>query len=154
MKIMNKKMLFAVLLIASMFLFGIQELQAATSSSTASTTTSSGGIIKCGRSGSMCTLCDIIKGFNDIIKYIMKIAVGVALLALAIGGVMYVVSAGESAAMETAKTTIKNAATGFVIIFAAYLIINTAITLLGTNSTLGMKTTTTWGQFDCTATNK
>ena len=115
-------------------------------------TTEASGIIQCGRPGQqMCTLCDMIKGFNKIIHYIMEIAIGVALLALAIGGILYVVSAGESAAMETAKTTIKNGMIGFVIIFAAYLIVNTTITYLGTNSTLGMQTTTTWGQFDCTA---
>lgn len=113
------------------------------------------GIVPCGQTGGqMCTLCDLIKGFNTVIQYIMKIAIGVALLALAIGGIMYVVSAGDTGAIETAKTTIKNAAIGFVIIFAAYLIVNTTITYLGANPTLGMKTTTTWGQFDCTATNK
>jgi hypothetical protein len=119
--------------------------------------TEAGGIIQCGRPGQkMCTLCDMIKGFNAIIQYIMKIAIGVALLALAIGGVMYVVSAGESAAMETAKSTIKNAAIGFVIIFAAFLIVNTTMQYIGTiknvngDPTLGINITS-WGQFDCTA---
>jgi hypothetical protein len=96
----------------------------------------------------------MLKGMNKIIHYLMDIAIGVALLAMAIGGVMYVVSAGDTGAIETAKGTIKNAAIGFVIIFAAYLIVNTTITYLGASSTLGMKTATTWGEFDCTATNK
>lgn len=118
-------------------------------------TTDPGGIIQCGRHGQqMCTLCDLIKGINTVIQYIMKIAIGVALLALAIGGIMYAVSAGESSAMELAKSTIRNAAIGFVIVFAAYLIVNTTITYLGVTQTLGMKTATTWGQFDCTATGK
>lgn len=110
------------------------------------------GIVKCGRPGqNMCTLCDLIKGFNEVIQYIMKIAIGVALLAMAVGGVLYVVSAGESGTMEMAKSAITNAAIGFVIVFAAYLIVNTTVTYLGTTGTLGMKTATTWGQFDCAA---
>jgi hypothetical protein len=114
------------------------------------------GIVKCGRPGQpMCTLCHLIAGFNVIIQYIMKIAIGVALLALAIGGVMYVISAGESAMMEMAKTTIANAAIGFVIVFAAFLIVNTSMQYLGTiknaagEPTLGINITS-WGNFDCT----
>ena len=117
----------------------------------------SSGIVQCGRPGGhMCTLCDLIAGFNRVIQYIMKIAIGVALLAMAIGGVLYVVSAGESAMMEKAKSAITNAAIGFVIVFAAFLIINTTMQYLGTikstagEPTLGI-TITSWGQFDCTA---
>ena len=84
----------------------------------------------------------------------MKITIGLALLAMAIGGVLYIVSAGESSAMEKAKSTIKSAAIGFVIIFAAWLIVNTTISYLGVSGTLGMNSTTTWGQFDCSATGK
>jgi hypothetical protein len=113
-------------------------------------------LIKCGRPGqNMCTLCDLIAGMNNIIKYLMKIAVGVALLAITIGGVMYIISASDSGLVDTAKSTIKNAAIGFALIFAAYLIVNTTISYIGarTNdagqSTFGMKITS-WGAFDCT----
>lgn len=116
------------------------------------------GIIHCGRPGQtgMCTLCDLIGGINNVVQYIMKIAIFVALLIMAVGGVMYIVSAGESAMMESAKSAMKNAAIGFVIIFAAFMIINTALQYLGSTKnaagepTLGI-TITSWGQFDCTA---
>jgi hypothetical protein len=112
--------------------------------------TDPGGIIQCGRGGQlMCTLCDMIKGFNAIIQYIMKIAIGVALLAIAIGGVMYIISAGSSSQAETAKTTIQNAVIGFVVIFAAYIIVNTTILYLGTKPGMGINAQ--WGTFDCTA---
>lgn len=114
-------------------------------------------IIKCGRAGqNMCTLCDLIAGLNYIIKYLMKIAVGVALLAMTIGGVMYVVSFDNKDLTGKAKSAIENAAIGFVIIFAGYLIINTTISYIGSrkdvngNPTFGM-TITSWGNFDCTA---
>lgn len=113
-------------------------------------TTEAGGIVSCGRPGqNMCTLCDLIRGMNIIIKYLMKISVGVALLAVTIGGVMYVISAGDPTMTGQAKSTMKNAGIGFVVIFAGYLIINTTISYLGAKSTLGMKTTTTWGNFEC-----
>ena len=112
-------------------------------------TTDAGGIVPCGRGGqNMCTLCDLIRGLNVIIQYIMKIAIGVSLLAIAIGGILYTISAGESAAMEKAKSTIKSAIFGFVIILAAWLIINTAISALGANIDLGIGVTG-WGEFKC-----
>lgn len=114
-------------------------------------TTEPGGIIKCGRGGqNMCTLCDMIKGFYDIIDYIMKIAIGVALVAIAIGGILYTVSAGDSGAAEKAKTTIKNALIGFIIVFSAWLIVNTTIRAIGARSDLGINVTG-WGDFDCNA---
>lgn len=121
------------------------------------TTTNNTGIITCGRPGQeMCTLCDLIKGMNTIIQYLMKLAIGVALLAMSIGGVMYIVSAGDSDLIKQAKSTMKNAAIGFVIIFAAFLIIDTTINYIGAKknaagaSTFGMNIVS-WGKFDCNA---
>ncbi|MEI7891162.1 MAG: pilin [bacterium] len=113
------------------------------------TTIDNSGIIKCGRPGQeMCTLCDLIAGMNNIIQYLMKIAVGVALLAMTIGGVMYVISAGDGNMTGMAKKAITNAAIGFVIIFAAYLIINTLINYIGTKPGMGINITS-WGNFTC-----
>jgi hypothetical protein len=115
------------------------------------TTVGESKIITCGRPGQhMCHLCDLVKGFYNIIKYIQGIAIGVALLAMAIGGIIYIVSAGESGMMETAKSAIKNAAIGFVIIFASYLIVNTTIVYLGTKAGLGINAS--WGTVDCNST--
>jgi hypothetical protein len=120
-------------------------------------TTEGTGIVSCGRAGQdMCTLCDLIRGMNIIINYLMKLAIGVALLAMAIGGVMYIVSAGDTGQAGKAKSAITNAAIGFVIIFSAFLIINTTINYIGSikdasgQSTFGMNITS-WGNFDCTA---
>lgn len=107
--------------------------------------------IKCGRAGQrMCTLCDLIGGLNLIIHYAMQISIGIGVLAFAAGGVMYIVSAGDPGLKGTANATMKNAALGFVIIFAAWLIVNTVIQSLGAYSNLGIRITS-WGQFDCNA---
>ena len=122
------------------------------------TTTDNSGIISCGRPGqSMCTLCDLIAGLNTIIQYVMKISIGVGMLAVTIAGIMYIVSGGDTNMTGKAKTTMKNAAVGFVIIFAGWVIINTTISTIGAikdpatgNSTFGMHITS-WGQFECAA---
>ncbi|EKD46823.1 MAG: hypothetical protein ACD_67C00055G0004 [uncultured bacterium] len=147
----SKKLLFVavtfVVFFVAMFLAG----------SSSSVAAEGGGIITCGRGQSMCTLCDLIAGMNTIIKYLMKIAVGVALLAMTIGGVMYIVSYGDKGMIDKAKGAIKNAAIGFAVIFAGYLIINTTISYIGSRkdeatgkSTFGMNITS-WGEFDCSA---
>ncbi|EKD58862.1 MAG: hypothetical protein ACD_56C00037G0007 [uncultured bacterium] len=121
------------------------------------TTTEESQLVKCGRPGqSMCTLCDFIAGLNNVIQYIMRISIGVGLLAFTIAGVVYVVSAGDPKTTGRAKDIMKNAAIGFVIIFAGWLIVNTVIQSLGSktdaqgNPTFGMNITS-WGQFDCSA---
>ena len=108
-------------------------------------------LVTCGTGKDMCTLCDLIKGMNTIIQYLMRISIGVALLAMAIGGVMYVVSAGDKGMIDKAKGTMKNAAYGFVIIFAGWLIISTTIKYLGTKSDMGIRVTS-WDKFECTRT--
>lgn len=109
-----------------------------------------GGIITCGKTvGSMCTLCDIIKGINTIIQYLLRIGIGFALLSITIGGVLYIVSAGESGLMETGKKTIFNAAIGLVIMLGAWLIISTTLRVIGANGNLGISGVTKWGTFDC-----
>jgi len=98
----------------------------------------------------MCTLCDLIAGMNRIIQYLMKLAIGVALLAMTIGGVMYVVSAGDKGLADKAKGAITNAVVGFAIIFAGWLIINTTITYIGSYTNLGIQGVGSWGNFECT----
>jgi hypothetical protein len=98
----------------------------------------------------MCTLCDLIKGINDIVQFLMKISIGIALLAITIGGILYIVSSGDSGMMDKAKSAIKNALIGFIIVFSAYLIVNTTIVYLGTKTDLGISAH--WGTFDCNRT--
>ena len=99
----------------------------------------------------MCTLCDLIKGFHDIIQYLIKIAIGVALATIAISGGMYAVSVGEPKMIELAKGAMKNALIGLVIILSAWLIINTLLLAIGTRTNLGIGGVTSWGKFECTA---
>jgi hypothetical protein len=110
---------------------------------------SSGGIITCGKNGSMCTLCDLIKGINIIIQYLLKIGIGVALASITIGGVIYILSAGDSKMIDMGKAAIKNAAIGLIIMFGAWLLISTTFRVLGAKQNLGITGVTAWGNFDC-----
>lgn len=121
------------------------------------TTTEKSQIITCGRPGQrMCTLCNLIEGLNNIIHYLRSVAIGFALLAMSIGGVMYVISSGDKGMIDKGKGIMKNAAIGFVIIFASFLIIDTTINYIGSKKdangvpTFGMNITG-WGKFDCNA---
>lgn len=107
------------------------------------------GIIKCGRAGqNMCKLCDLIVGINTIIQYGFMIAIIVALTFIVVGAVIYIVSAGNTGVIETAKGAMKNAAIGILIVFCAWLIINTSLRVLGARSDLGIGVAG-WSSFTC-----
>lgn len=111
-------------------------------------------LVPCGRTGQpMCTLCDLIKGIYDIVQYIIKIAVWVTLTAIAIGGGMYALSAGNSNMIELAKGAMKKALIGLVIVLTAWLMVNTLLLVIGTQSNLGITGVVSWGKFECAATN-
>lgn len=115
-------------------------------------TTEGKSVISCGRSGQrMCTLCDIIVGINNIIRYGFQIAIVIALTAISIGGVMYTISAGDSGQITQAKGIIKSAAVGMIIVFAAWLIVNYTMILIGAKTNLGITRVQSWYKFECRA---
>jgi len=117
-------------------------------------TTAAGGIVSCGRGGQpMCTLCDLIRGLNIIIQYLLRIAIGLALTIFMVAGVIYIVSIGNSGTIEQAKNAMKDALIGLIIILAAWLMINTALRVIGANDNLGITGVTAWGTFECTGTH-
>ncbi|MFA7466461.1 MAG: hypothetical protein WCZ08_03540, partial [Parcubacteria group bacterium] len=82
------------------------------------------GIVHCGRSGTgyedRCTLCDLIIGIYAIITWGRNILIIVGVAAITIGGVMYIVSAGNEETMETAKNFIKQSLYGVAIVLGAW----------------------------------
>ncbi len=117
-------------------------------------TTEAGGIIQCGRGGQqMCTICDLIKGMNTIIKYIMGISIVLALASFTLAGSSYVTSFGGTAEMEAAKTIMKNAAIGMAVILTAWILVSVILFFVGAKTNLGISNVTAWGDFECSATN-
>ena len=86
-----------------------------------------------------------ISGFNnlgDIINKVVPIlfyAAGLILfLFLIYGGIQFMTSRGDPKAMQSAQARITNALIGFIVIFAAYWIVQIVAKILGLNSILNM----------------
>jgi len=96
----------------------------------------------------MCTLCHLIVGIKGIIDYAFLIFVALALVMLVISGIMYIVSAGNSGMMESAKGLMKNVLVGFALVLLAWLIINTTMLVIGARGDLGIGVQS-WHTFNC-----
>ena len=95
----------------------------------------SNGLVPCGDSGEPeCTLCFIFTGIQNIINWGMMILTTTAFVILVAMAIVYIVSAGNSSVMETAKTGIKNTLIGFGIVLLSWVIINAVILLLPINT--------------------
>jgi len=116
---------------------------------------SAAGLVPCGDGNDpaqRCTLCHLVLGFKDIIDWGFKIFVVVALLMLVVGGVMYIVSAGDQGLIGTAKGVLKNTLFGFAFVLLAWLLVNFTIYLLGANVGIDQGSTKTWYNFTCNST--
>lgn len=60
---------------------------------------------------------------GSIIKFLAKTIGSLSILGICIGGVMWVISAGEDAQLETAKGIIISSVIGLIITLSAYLIV-------------------------------
>lgn len=112
------------------------------------------GLVPCGNGtdeANRCTLCHLFKGIQNIIKWGEGILIIVAIVAIVAGAIMYIISAGNSSMMESAKGIIKQALWGVVITLGAWMIVNTTIWLIGgnLNKNLGIAN---WYDFQCDAT--
>lgn len=58
--------------------------------------------------------------FNQIVQLVLLIVGAIAVLMLIVGGIRYIVSGGDSSAVEGAKNTILYAIIGIIIVFLSY----------------------------------
>ncbi len=111
-----------------------------------------GGLVPCGHGSdpaNRCTLCDLFVGVQRIIQWGKNILVAVALTAMVVGGIMYIVSAGNQQMMESAKNVIKQALVGVIIVLGAWLIINTVMWLIVVKNDMGVGAGGSWYNFSC-----
>lgn len=110
------------------------------------------GLVPCGvGDGPACTMCHLVIGINDIIKWGLGVMVFFAIAVIVAMGIVYIVSAGNSAMMSTAKNGIKSTLIGCVFMLGAWLIVNTIMLVLANN---GVGKATTWNTFTCDTTSK
>lgn len=111
------------------------------------TVSSSGGILPCNRNQDNpstpwndtveCGVCHFLLLIQLIIQYLLKLMVYITVLAMTIGGTMYMVAAGNTSIVNTAKQMINYAVVGFVVMLTAWIFINTVFFVLKFNNPLG-----------------
>jgi hypothetical protein len=80
-----------------------------------------------------CGTCDIMKVVANVFRFVFEIVGIVAVAVLAMGGFAYVRSGGSEETIGQAKKTIMAAIFGTLIVFAAWVIINTILNITGFN---------------------
>lgn len=103
---------------------------------------STGGIVPCGKvgTGEMCTLCHLVVGIHNIIKWGLGIMFVIAIVIITIAGIMYIVSAGNESMMQAAKKALMYALVGVAIMLLAWVIVAFVIGMLVGNITGGVNT--------------
>jgi len=111
---------------------------------------SQAALVPCGNAGQpMCKLCDLIVGIHTLVTYGFGIVVVVALTFIVVGAVIYIVSAGNTGMIEMAKSAMKDACIGIIIVLTAWLIITYSMQVLGAKTDLGIQATKGWSTFTC-----
>ncbi|TXI35196.1 MAG: hypothetical protein E6Q53_00155 [Candidatus Moraniibacteriota bacterium] len=77
-----------------------------------------------------CTLCHIVLGGQGLVAWGLKIMSIIAITVIFAMGVLYILSAGNSGMMQTAKGGMIAALIGFAVMLSAYLIVNVILTVL------------------------
>ncbi len=90
------------------------------------------GLVTC--SGPDCNFCTFFAMVNGVIAWIISIMTLVAVFVLVFAGFRLVTSGGDPGALQKAKEMITNVLIGFVIMLAAWVIVDTIIkTLTGSD---------------------
>lgn len=77
-----------------------------------------------------CGFVDLIQLIENFIDILILIAVPLAVILFAYAGFLYITAAGNTNQIERAHTIFKNVFIGFVIILAAWLVVNAIVTSL------------------------
>ena len=106
-----------------------------------------GSLVPCGGEGNPCQFCHIFVLINNVISFILTcLAPIIAGLMLVIGG-LYLLAAGPSPEnVSKAKSVITSAVIGLVIIFVAWVFLNTFLAAIGVADWTGL---TTWWKIKC-----
>ena len=92
--------------------------------------TSSGTTTTC--TGSPCGVCDFFQLITNLYSFIVfEVATPLAVIALAVGGIFMLISAGNANLLGTGKKILYAAIIGLVLVFCSYIIISFIMTVLG-----------------------
>jgi hypothetical protein len=111
-----------------------------------------GGLVPCGVSSdpataSQCEACNLVQLIQNIITFMIGIAIPVAVALFAYAGFLYFTSGTRLENIDTAKRIFKNVLFGFLMALTAWLVVNTVL-----NAVLdkGQYPNSSWFKIDCT----
>ncbi|MDP4007422.1 MAG: hypothetical protein Q8P55_02410 [bacterium] len=105
------------------------------------------GLVPCGEEGNPCQLCDLFGLINNILNWVLFIFVPiVAPIFIVIGGLYMLVARDNPGTLTTGKNVLTAAVIGLIIIYTAWVLLNTVLTSLGVASWTGLGT---WWQIEC-----
>jgi hypothetical protein len=92
-----------------------------------------------------CQLCFLLELVNNVIRFlIVDVATPIAALSFAVAGIMYLTAAGNTGQIARAHSIFKKVVIGFILILAAWLLIDTVMKYLVQDDNFGP-----WNEFDC-----
>ena len=89
------------------------------------------GILTC--NGLDCNFCDAISMTNIIVEWVIGISLLLAVILLVVAGFRLITSGGDRSAYESSKKLLYNALIGFMLILAAWTIVDTFLKLIATD---------------------
>lgn len=150
----NQK-LFLITLVAGFFLLSANKILAACPT----------GIVPCGGPDCPCTFCDFFKLIHNIINFFLvpcplnsgfAVVPTITVLMLVFGGLYLLISGASPAMFGKAKAIITAAIIGLVIVFIAWIFLNTFLDYIGVAEWTGFRDNPStpdviegWWQFQC-----
>jgi len=109
------------------------------------TVASAQGLVPCGGTGQpKCEACHLVQLANNVLTFLIQLAVLISGIVFAIGGFNWVTSGGSSGKIEKGKKMMTNAIIGVIITLAAWLIIDTVLKVFLDDPALGV-----WNEIQC-----
>ena len=92
-------------------------------------------LVPCGREGTpACNLCHFWQLINNVINFLVfDIAAPLGVVMILIGGVIFLTSAGSEERIGQAKKILTNTIIGLVIVFCAWLLVDSLIKTIASN---------------------
>lgn len=111
------------------------------------------GLVPCGFAGGpICTTCHLVIGVKGVIDWGMNVMTFFAIAIITAMGIVYIVSAGNSGMMTTAKNGIKATMIGFAVMLGSWVIVNLFMTTLANNGVVSQGGK--WSDFTCDTATK
>lgn len=97
-----------------------------------------GGLVPCGTSDNPreCTFCDLLRLVQNIIGFLRNLGIALAVLFIAWGGFLLLISGESEERRVKGKETLKAAVIGVIIILSSWIIINTVLTFAASGGDL------------------